>query len=289
MTARVESEMPLALSDAAAALLHWSGALGVELEDGEQLSPPGGIPVAPGQARLRGHFQELDAAQRALAMLTEKLGVEGNVSELPETDWVATFKAHFTPRSVGALYLAAPWHEDPTPEGSCRVVIDPGLAFGTGDHPTTELCLRAVEAFIGGHPGASVLDVGTGSGILAIAAKKLGAGRVAVTDTDPRAMREAAENAARNGVELEFTAVPEAHGTFDLVLANILANTLMELAPELAGRVKPGGQLCLSGILETQADALVNAYAPWFGRVERTVEGDWVSLQLWREVGHGQR
>jgi ribosomal protein L11 methyltransferase len=288
VTARVESEMPRALSDAAAALLHWSGALGVELEDDEQLAPPGSAPIAAGRARLRGHFQELGEAQEALTLLREKLGVEGVVSELAETDWVATFKAHFKPRQVGSLFLTAPWHEEATPAGLTRLTIEPGLAFGTGDHPTTELCLRALEAFLASHPGASVLDVGTGSGILAIAAKKLGARRVAATDNDPRAERETVENSARNGVELEIVSLQTVGGTFDLVLANILANTLAELAPELARSVASAGQLCLSGILQAQTDELVLTYAPWFRQVERVVEGDWVLLKLSKEVEHGQ-
>jgi ribosomal protein L11 methyltransferase len=288
VTARLESEMPRSLSDAAAALLHWSGALGVELEDGEQLSPPGSAPLPEGRARLKGHFQELGAAHDALAVLREKLGVEGVVSELKETDWVATFRAHFSPRAVGGLYVTAPWHEVATLPGLQRVVIEPGLAFGTGDHPTTELCLRALAAFLHDRPGASVLDVGTGSGILAIAAKLLGAGRVAVTDNDPRAMRETAENSARNQVELEPVSLSAVQGPFDLVLANILANTLTELAPELAARVGPRGQLCLSGILLHQADALEQTYARWFQGVERIVEGDWVLLKLRKEVEHGQ-
>ena len=288
MTAWVESEMPLSLSDAAAALLHWSGALGVELEDGEQLLPPGSVPLPEGRARLRGHFQEMGAAREALAILKDKLGVDGVVSELEETDWVATFKRHFNPRRLGSLYVTAPWHEAETPAALQRVVIEPGLAFGTGDHPTTELCLRALEVFLSERPGSSVLDVGTGSGILAIAARKLGAGRVAVVDNDPRALRETAENAARNDVELEAASLETLEGTFDLVLANILANTLLELAPALAARVAPGGQLCLSGILLPQVEELERAYAARFPVAERLVQGDWALLRLRKEVEHGQ-
>jgi ribosomal protein L11 methyltransferase len=215
--------------------------------------------------------------------------VEGEVSELAETDWVAAFKAHFKPRDVGRLHLTAPWHDGATPPGLRRLVIEPGLAFGTGDHPTTELCLGAIEAFLAVRPGASVLDVGTGSGILAIAAKKLGAGRVVVTDNDPRALREAAQNSARNRIDLEVVSfLPAVQETFDLVVANILANTLAELAPELAARVRPGGQLCLSGILKPQVESLVHLYAAWFRRVEESAEGDWVLLKLWKEVENAQ-
>ncbi len=279
--------MPRAVSEAAAALLHWSGALGLELDDGDDLPPPGGAPLPEGRARIRGHFAALSTASDALTVLRDRLGVNGVVSEVAEADWIATFRAHFVPRQVGGLYLAAPWHDAATPPGLLRVVIEPGLAFGTGDHPTTELCLRALEAFLAAHPGASVLDVGTGSGILAIAACKLGAARAVATDNDPRALQEANENAERNGVELACRALPPDE-SFDLVLANILANTLIDLAADLARRVSTAGELCLSGILGTQADSVAQAYAPWFPHCERLTAGDWVLLRFSKEVRHGQ-
>jgi ribosomal protein L11 methyltransferase len=285
--AALESEMPRRLSEAAAALMHWSGALGVELDDGQDLSPPGSAPLPKGRARLRGHFSALSEATDALSLLRDRLGVRGIVSEVAETDWVGAFRAHFAPRRVGRLYLTAPWHDVPTPEPLSRVIIEPGLAFGTGDHATTELCLRALDAFLMVRPGDSVLDVGTGSGILAIAAKRLGAGRVVATDNDARALQEATENAARNDVEIECTSTPP-EGAFDLVLANILANTLIDLAPELAMRVKPRGQLCLCGLLRSQVDAVERAYARWLLPCDRLVEGDWVLLKLLKEVRHGQ-
>jgi ribosomal protein L11 methyltransferase len=280
--------MPRALSEAAAALLHWSGALGVELEDGEQLAPPGTTPVAPGLARLRGHFRDLGAARDALTALRQRLGVQGAVDEIPETDWVAEVKARFTPRRIGRCYLTAPWNEGSTPEGLTRLIIEPGLAFGTGDHATTELCLEAIQDFLAANPRASVLDVGCGSGVLAIAAKKLGAGRVSAIDTDPQALRETAENAARNEVALELVNLDGLDGTFELVVANILANTLVELAPSLSSAVAPGGQLCLCGILDHQAPALVQSFAPWFREVERTQRGEWALLRLSRESAHAE-
>jgi ribosomal protein L11 methyltransferase len=288
VTVLLESEMPRALSEAAAALLHWSGALGVELEDEDQLAPPGINPVAPGLARIRGHFQDLGAAQEALTTLRLRLGVQGEVDEVPETDWVAAVKARFTPRRIGGCYLAAPWNEGPTPEGLTRVIIEPGLAFGTGDHATTELCLEAIRDFLAQNPGASVLDVGSGSGVLAIAAKKLGAGRVAAIDTDPQALRETAENATRNDVAIEVVSLDGLDGTFELVVANILANTLAELASLLSSAVAPGGQLCLCGILGHQASSLVQSFSPWLREVERTQRGDWVLLKLSREGAHAE-
>jgi ribosomal protein L11 methyltransferase len=136
------------------------------------------------------------------------------------------------------------------------------MAFGTGTHPTTSLCLATLSDLLAARPGASVLDVGTGSGLLAIAAKKLGAGRVAANDNDPIAVRVARENADANGVALELTGAPvEAiDGTFDVILANILANTLVELAPVLDAKLAPGGVLLLSGILAPQEDEVRAAY-----------------------------
>jgi ribosomal protein L11 methyltransferase len=163
-----------------------------------------------------------------------------------------------------------------TPPGALRLVLEPGLAFGTGDHPTTGLCLEELDRFVQSHPGASVLDVGTGSGILAIAAKKLGAGATVGTDNDPVALRVARENAEVNGVAFDVRAeIPEG-ATFDLVLANILANTLCDLAPGLSRAVAPGGRLLLSGILETQAAEVEAAYAPFLVPRERRVEANWV-------------
>jgi ribosomal protein L11 methyltransferase len=286
-SAVLDSELPLALSDAAAALLHWSGALGVELDDGDEMSPPGSTPLPDGRARLRGHFTGLAQAREALALLRDRLGVDGILSELPEADWVEAFKTHFTPRRVGGIFLTAPWHQMDTPSGLTGLVIEPGLAFGTGHHPTTELCLRAVESFLAARPGSSVLDVGTGSGILAIAAAKLGAGRVVGSDNDPRALQEARANAARNGLDLPFSSLPPAE-SFDLVLANILANTLVDLAPALTSLVRPGGELCLSGILASQADQVAGAYAPGFSRCERLAQEGWVLLRLSKEVDHEQ-
>jgi ribosomal protein L11 methyltransferase len=161
------------------------------------------------------------------------------------------------------------------------------MAFGTGTHPTTSLCLAGLCELLAARPGATVLDVGTGSGLLAIAARKLGAGRVAANDVDPVAIRVAEENAARNGVALELVAsgVEAIPGRFDVVLANILANTLVELAPRIAERLAPGGVVLLSGILAPQEEEVRRAYvalglAPHPGGDRR--DGEWSLLALER-------
>jgi ribosomal protein L11 methyltransferase len=157
-------------------------------------------------------------------------------------------------------------------------VLDPGMAFGTGSHPTTRLCLEWLSANVAG--GETVLDYGCGSGILALAAAKLGAASVLGVDIDDNALTAARDNARRNGVGLALRhaheALPE---TFDRVVANILTNPLCVLAPLLAGRVAPGGRIALSGVLEIQAQQVIDAYAPWLSlRVGAACEG-WVRLE----------
>ncbi|HEY5763135.1 MAG TPA: 50S ribosomal protein L11 methyltransferase, partial [Rhodocyclaceae bacterium] len=155
--------------------------------------------------------------------------------------------------------------------------LDPGLAFGTGSHPTTRLCLEWLVEHL--DRGVDVLDYGCGSGILAIAAAKLGAGPVVGTDIDPQAVTAARDNAARNGVAIRFESVSAGHdGRYHIVVANILANPLKALAPALCAHVDDGGRLALSGILVEQADELIANYAPWIAlEVAGSREG-WVCL-----------
>jgi ribosomal protein L11 methyltransferase len=191
-------------------------------------------------------------------------------------DWVRRTQAQFSPLRTGRLWVGAGWHQ---PDAGCVVVrIDPGMAFGTGSHPTTRLMLRYVERAVAG--GESVLDYGCGSGILAIAAAKLGARRVDGTDIDHAALETAAENARRNGVALGLRA-PEAVGStlYDIVLANILAQPLIVLAPLLAARSAQGGRIALAGLLDSQADEVSAAYAPWFAISAPAREEGWTLLE----------
>ena len=179
-----------------------------------------------------------------------------------DQDWVRATQRQFGPIAIGAgLHIVPTWC-DPPSEGTV-IRLDPGLAFGTGAHPTTRMCL---EWLLAEPPtGATVLDYGCGSGVLAIAAAKLGAASVVGTDIDAQALRASRDNARANAVDVSFV-TPDAlpTGTFDIVVANILANPLIALAPLIASRVPPGGRLALSGILDTQSDAVVIAYSRWF-------------------------
>ena len=246
-------------ADDIAALLVDAGALGAEVQDGTVAPMPGARRPAPGRAVVTAFFEGRAAALAAAGAL----GLEGEVVEVADQDWSETWKRDLAPFSVGRVFVRPSWIEAAPPPGAAEVVLDPGMAFGTGTHPTTALCLRAIDQLLAAHPGADVLDVGTGSGLLAIAARKLGARRVVGTENDPIALRVAGENAAANGALLELSLdPPEAvGGRFDLVVANILANTLVELAPAIAARVGDGGVLVLAGILAGQEEEVRAAYA----------------------------
>jgi ribosomal protein L11 methyltransferase len=199
------------------------------------------------------------------------------LEKLEEQDWVRLTQSQFEPiRVSGRLWIVPSWHTAPDPE-AIVLVLDPGLAFGTGSHPTTRLCLEWLERAV--TPGCSMLDYGCGSGILGIAAARLGAAEVLGVDIDPQAVAAARDNARRNGVSARFDdAALRIRGQFDLVAANILSNPLKALAPAVCAHVRPGGRLALSGILAAQAEELIAAYAPWIALgVADTREG-WVCL-----------
>jgi ribosomal protein L11 methyltransferase len=201
------------------------------------------------------------AALVAAAAATAAMPAPGfTVAPLEEEDWVRRSQSQFGPiRISGRLWIVPSWHAPPDP-AAIAVRLDPGLAFGTGSHVSTRMVLRQLESAV--RPGMRVLDYGCGSGILAVVAGKFGAGEIAATDIDPQALATSIANAADNDVILNV-ALPESlpPGTFDLVLANILAGPLIDLEPLLAARTRPGGRILLSGILESQAAEVVAAYA----------------------------
>jgi ribosomal protein L11 methyltransferase len=283
-------EVPQAEAEDGAALLLDLGALGAEVHDGSIAPMPGAPCPPPGRAVVVAFFAGRAEAEAACAAL----GLRGLVAEIPDQDWSETWKAGLAPSVVGRVFVRPSWIAAAPPPGAVEVVLDPGMAFGTGTHPTTRLCLEALGGLLGEAPGSDVLDVGTGSGLLAIAAKKLGAARAVGTEVDAVALRVAEENARRNGVALELLLGPPdaVPGRFPIVVANILANTLVALAPAVASRLAPGGALLLAGILAGQEEDVRAAYereglARDRGR-ERS-EGDWRLVALRAPLGAGGR
>lgn len=216
------------------------------------------------------------ALARTAADLDEPMPMH-SLEVVADVDWVRQTQAQFAPLHVAdRLWIVPSWSEPIDPD-AINLRIDPGVAFGTGSHPTTQLCLRWLAANV--KPQTSVLDYGCGSGILAIAAAKLGAARVAGVDVDRQAIAASRANAFANGVDVQFGLPDEVSAAaFDLVVANILANPLELLAPVLARRVRARGQVALGGILESQAERVAAAYAQWFNiGVWGSVDG-WVGL-----------
>lgn len=204
-----------------------------------------------------------------------------NVSHIEEQDWVRVTQSQFDPIQISSrLWIVPSWHESPD-LSAINLLLDPGLAFGTGSHPSTRLCLTWLDENIQG--GEDVLDYGCGSGILAIAALKLGAAHVAGIDIDPIAVAASRENAVRNRcgrarAQFHIDFLPECQPHADIVVANILAKPLIMLAPILSRATKPGGLIALSGILEEQAGAVMKVYRQWFDmKVVNDYEG-WILL-----------
>jgi ribosomal protein L11 methyltransferase len=235
----------------------------------------------------------VDRAERALGHL-QAFGLrpigELTARVVHEDDWANAWKAHFPVLRVGRRIVIRPtWRRHRRRPDDVVLALDPGMAFGTGLHPTTRLCLAALEAFAdrGLVEGARVVDVGSGSGILAIAAGLLGAREVLAVDVDPIAVEASRANARRNRlarvVRAREGSVPTGDGPFDLVLANLIAGLIVALADPLAAEVRPGGTLLASGIFHDRERDVVDAFAPRGLQVaNRWAEGDWVALELAR-------
>jgi len=200
--------------------------------------------------------------------------------EVAEQNWVQLTQSQFEPIRINQrLWIVPSWHAAPDPS-AINLILDPGMAFGTGSHPTTRLCLEWLCENLGESAHGSVLDYGCGSGILAIAAAKLGASRVLGIDIDEQALAAARDNAERNAVRLELRHSQQSLiETFDCVIANILTNPLCVLAPLLAARMSPKGHIVLSGILESQTTQVIAAYAPFVGLHPGAVLDGWVRLE----------
>ncbi|QLQ23854.1 MAG: 50S ribosomal protein L11 methyltransferase [Dechloromonas sp.] len=266
------------------------GALSASIEDADagtpdeqpQFGEPGSL-VASGWNRSRViALLEPDADPGALlARACVTAGLAGvppwTVEEVAEQNWVQLTQSQFDPIRVSErLWIVPSWHAAPDP-AAVNLILDPGMAFGTGSHPTTRLCLEWLERNV--HAGCSVLDYGCGSGILAIAAVRLGAGSVVGVDIDPLAVEAARANAQRNVVTATFHDSAQAvAGAYDLVVANILSNPLRVLAPAICAHVRSGGQLALSGILREQADEIAEIYGQWLPMQVADCREDWVCL-----------
>ncbi len=255
------------------------GALSVAIENADDYDPVFQYELAEEmvlwQANTVSGMFHLSADLKAIARYA---GIDDFIIEnIEEQDWVRQSQSQFNPIQISSrLWIAPSWHEVVDPK-AINLVLDPGLAFGTGSHPTTRLCLAWLAEHIKG--GESVLDYGCGSGILAIAAAKLGAGRVIGADIDPLAVKVSQENAKKNKINAEFYLVdslPEF--TADVVLANILAQPLKLLALMLAERTASQGVIVLSGILSSQVDAITEHYKKWFEMCPPVVAEEWACL-----------
>lgn len=280
-----------ALSDA----LMGAGAISVSVEDAlagtdletPQFGEPDGLITAPAtplwtESRVIALFEPAGDLVERITRAALEIGITDlpaiDITEVEEQDWVRLTQSQFEPIHItDRLWIVPSWHTAPDAE-AINLILDPGLAFGTGSHPTTFLCLQWLTEQV--HGNETVLDYGCGSGILAIAAAKLGAGQVLGVDIDDNALTSAHDNAVANQVALELRhSRSPLNDRFDLVVANILTNPLCVLAPLLAGCVAPGGKLALSGVLAPQAPQVISAYAPFIGlHVGATHEG-WVRLE----------
>jgi ribosomal protein L11 methyltransferase len=280
-----------ALSDA----LMDAGALSVSVEDADEgteaerplFGEPGMEPEEAAWERSRVVALAAEDADHA-ALVAEAAAACGidtvphyTLRPVAEQDWVRLTQSQFDPIHIGKnIWVVPSWHDAPDPN-ALVLELDPGLAFGTGSHPTTRLCMEWLEAHA--PQGLSVLDYGCGSGILAMVAKKLGAAQVHGVDIDPQAIESARYNGERNHCEIDYH-LPEEFGStfpsqrFDVVIANILSSPLKLMAPMLSSRVAPGGRLVLSGILSRQADEVAAAYAPFIKLSVWAEHDGWVAL-----------
>ena len=269
-------------------------ALAVSVEDADADSgaeralfgEPGMPPPRGGWQRsvLRALFADEEAATEAATLLLAQDWAADvhlqSMTQVADQDWVRLTQSQFAPVDVTPTFWIVPsWHEAPA-AATTVMRLDPGLAFGTGTHPTTRMCLRWIARQAQAWP--RVLDYGCGSGILAIGAALFGARAIDAVDIDAAAVQASVANARANRVELNAGLPEAARGEYPLVLANILATPLKLLAPLLCSHVTPGGHLVLAGILERQADELKEAYAPWLALGVTDAEDGWILMSSHR-------
>jgi ribosomal protein L11 methyltransferase len=283
---QVSVEVTGDLAEVATEVFMDAGALSVTYQDAadEPILEPGlGEHPVWSATRVMALFPDDSGAGRVTQRLREALhdaGIEPRIERLDDRDWSSTWRETFHAMRFGARLWVVPTGEQAPAADAITVLLDPGLAFGTGTHVTTSLCLEWLDA----HPPLEheVIDYGCGSGILAIAAGKLGARHVRAVDIDPQALLATRENAGRNGMDQRVQALfPEALDAppVDLVIANILASPLIELAETLAIQVSQEGHIVLTGILAEQAGDVMTAYRPWFEFREPVEREGWILLE----------
>jgi len=266
-----------------------AGALSVDVADADAGTPaeqasfgePGMVQAPWARAVVTALLDGARQARPLLAQACRNAGIavpqEISVEEVADQDWVRLTQSQFQPIRISAkLWIVPTWERSPDP-AAVNLVLDPGAAFGTGSHATTRLCLLWLVENLRG--GEAVLDYGCGSGILAIAALRLGATRATGIDIDPQAVLAARSNAMQNRVAAEFREPGDMHASrFDIVLANILANPLILLAPVIAGATRTGGYVVLSGVLATQAEEVALRYAEWYDMERPVFDEGWALL-----------
>jgi ribosomal protein L11 methyltransferase len=271
-------------------LLSNIGAVSVTLQDAEDqplLEPGVGETPLWNQVIVTGLFDGTNNVDSLIAHLQELMGPDAlppwQATSLEDKAWEREWMQHFQPMRFGArTWICPSWCQPPEP-GAVNIFLDPGLAFGTGTHPTTALCLEWLDQHIKG--GEIVIDFGCGSGILGIGALKLGTAKVWAVDNDPQALVATRDNALKNQVDAKMSILGVDEPLLvksDILLANILANPLISLASSLADNVKPGGMAILSGILSEQQDSVIKAYATDFKLLSSAQIEDWVRLDLQR-------
>ncbi|MBE02529.1 50S ribosomal protein L11 methyltransferase [Marinobacter lutaoensis] len=271
-------------------LLMALGADAVSMEDAADqplYEPDPGTTPLWSQTRVTGLFQSGQDIEQLCAEIrdawhqqTQQSLADIEVTLVEDKDWERAWMDDFQPLRFGdRLWIVPSWHSPPNPDAA-NLLLDPGLAFGTGTHPTTALCLEWLDGQ--DMSGKQVIDYGCGSGILGLAALLLGAAHVTGVDTDPQALEASRDNALRNGIETHrldlYLPENEPDTPCDVLLANILANPLIDLAPRLARLTRPGGDLVLSGILAPQAREVMAAYEPWFLMDEPEQKEEWIRL-----------
>ena len=291
---QITTTVPEAQVEPLSEALLTAGALSVTQAEGGQdeiFEPAPGTTPLWADTRVTGLFPAETDGQQVVRQLVTALpqlkADQFKVEILEDKDWIRAWMDQFQPMRFGQrLWIVPSWCTPPEPE-AVNLLLDPGMAFGTGTHPTTAMCLRWLDA----HPpvGLRVIDYGTGSGILAIAAARLGAAEVWGTDIDPQAITAARQNAERNDVALDAQRVEAFEKNpptpVDLVMANILSGPLQQLAPTLSAHLKPGGTLILSGLLTEQADTLIHTYQHHGIRLSLADQQDGWALLAGEKIG----